>query len=144
ALRHEFDHFIKALRTAVKARLDAEPGRNVTGERSIEAGELAVGSDIVERRLVSCGHGHDEFTAVEDSLEIRRPQIRSRRRSGGHSWSWSGRRLRCWRGAHHGSAQGNSEHKTSRKQDARRSAKGRLGRTSGHVITSLVSRVMVV
>src|SRR4029450_4115351 len=55
----EFDHFVEALRTAVKAHLDTEPGRDVTGECGIKAGELAVRSDIVERRLVSCGHGDD-------------------------------------------------------------------------------------
>jgi len=113
ALRDEFDHFIEALRTAVESRLNAEPGRDVTGERGIEAGELAVRSDIVEGRLVAFGHSHDQFAAVEDSLDIRSPQIGSCRRYGADSGSRVGRRLWRRRGAHHGSAQSNSEHETS-------------------------------
>src|SRR5213596_1786399 len=73
ALRDEFDYFVEALWTTVEVRLDAEPGRDVAGKRGIEAGELAVGSDIVERRLVSLGHGNDQFAAVENSLDIRSP-----------------------------------------------------------------------
>src|SRR5262249_51073579 len=112
ALRDEVDHFVEALWTAVKAHLDAEAGPDVTGERGIEADELAVGSDIVERWLVSFGHGHDQFAAVEDSLDIRRPQIGSCRRYGTDPWSWIGRRLRCRRGAHHGSTKRNSKYET--------------------------------
>src|SRR5215831_4929050 len=107
ALRDEFDHFVEALRTAVKARLDTEPGRNVTGERGIEAGELAVRSNIVERRLVSLGHGHNQFAAVEDSLDIRSPQIGGCRRYGADSESRIGRRR--WRGAYHSSPKSHSE-----------------------------------
>src|SRR5262245_36922391 len=59
ALRDEFDYFVEALRTAVEAHLDTEPGCDVTGECDIKAGELAVRFDIVERWLVSCGHSHD-------------------------------------------------------------------------------------
>src|SRR6266705_5778423 len=113
ALRHEFDHFIEALRTAIEAHLDAEPGRDVAGERGIEAGELAVGSDIVERWLVSFGHGHNQFAAVEDSLDIRSPQVGSCHRYGADSWSRVRRRLRYRRGAHHSSAKSNSEYETS-------------------------------
>src|SRR6266516_1170236 len=90
ALRDEFDYFVEALRTAVEARLDAEPRRDVAGERGIEAGELAVRSDIVERWLVSLGHGHNQFAAVEDSLDIRSPQIGRCRRYSADPW----RRLR--------------------------------------------------
>src|SRR5438128_1087287 len=82
ALRNEFDYFVEALRTAVEARRDTEPGCDVAGERDIEAGELAVRSDIVERRLVSLGHSNDQFSAVEDSLDIWSPQIGSCSRYG--------------------------------------------------------------
>jgi len=68
---------LKALRTAVEARLDAEPDAMSRASVAIEAGELAVRSDIVERWLVSLGHGNDQFAAVDDSLDIWSPQIGS-------------------------------------------------------------------
>src|SRR6266498_272262 len=112
APRDEFDYFVEARRTAVEARLDAEPGRDVAGERGIEAGELAVRSGIVERRLVARSHGNDQFAAVEDSLDIWSPQIGSHSRYGADYWSWIGKRLRCRRGGHRCSTKSNNDHET--------------------------------